>query len=128
MAPRLGKDKLTVRQRRLAKLLAEGKTVADAAVAAGYPGARETARVRASQDLRNGYVVAAIDKALDAAGCSINKTARVVAEAHDAKETRFFQREGEVVDSRDVIDHGTRLKGAELASRLRKLIGPKPED
>ena len=43
---------------------------------------------------------------------------RKLAEGLDAKETKFFQYEGQVIETRDVIDYGTRHRYLETALEL----------
>lgn len=56
---------------------------------------------------------------LDKAGATVEKAARVISEAMDAMETKFFSFEGRVCDERDVVDHGTRLGAAQLNLKAR---------
>ncbi len=56
---------------------------------------------------------------LDKAGASLEKSAKVIAEAHDAIEMKFFAFEGEVTDEREVIDWQTRLKASEMNLKIR---------
>ena len=119
----LKKRVMQVRRAKLIKGLVAGQTVKEAAVAAGYPGQPETARCEASKDLRKPEVQRALADALDRAGASIDSAARVIAAAQQAMDTKFFQHEGRVLDTRDVVDHVTRLRAAELNLKARRLLG-----
>lgn len=56
---------------------------------------------------------------LDRAGASLEKSAEVIADAHNATEKKFFAFEGRVVDEREVVDHDTRLAAAKLNLQAR---------
>ena len=56
---------------------------------------------------------------LDKAGATLDISAKAIAEAHGAKDTKFFSFEGEVTDEREVVDHQTRLKAAEMNLKIR---------
>lgn len=57
--------------------------------------------------------------ALEKAGATIDAAAQVIADAHAAKKTTYFQHEGSVTDVREDIDHKTRLQAAELNLKAR---------
>src|SRR5271155_3072201 len=42
--------------------------------------------------------------------------------AHEANETKFFAHEGQVTDSRDVINWGARLKATEIATNIMRVL------
>lgn len=71
------------------------------------------------RELRKPETRAFLAAYLDAAGATIEKTAQRISEALDAEETKFFAYEGEIVSERSVVDHGMRLKAAELTLRAR---------
>ena len=125
MGKRIGKDKLTPRQLKLIRGVVAGKTIKVAALDAGYGGSDESARVRASIDLHKDSVSLALHRALDRAGATLDKTAKVVADAMDAGRNAV-DKFGEIVDLGP--DHKTRLAAAELGGRFRHLLAPKVED
>ena len=93
-----------------------------AARAAGYAptGKDETARTEAHRDLAKPHVREALAAALDKAGCTIEATAKVVADAHKATEIRtYHDGEGGIIESREYVDHRTRLRAGELAAKFR---------
>lgn len=125
MAPRLGRDKLTIRQRNLVHEIAKGKTLADAARSAGYNGSDTNLRIEAHKTLKKPNVYAALNKALDKMGASVEDSARVIGEAHKAEEI-VATKTGGVISLGP--DHKTRLKAAELNGRFRKLLSNKDEE
>ncbi len=56
---------------------------------------------------------------LEKAGATLAASAAVIAEAHQAKKTTYFQHEGMVTDSREDVDHKIRLSAAELNLKAR---------
>lgn len=65
-------------------------------------------------DLKKG-----ITEVLDAHGITTDMLAKKLKNELKAKETKFFQHEGEVVEIREVIDWSTRQKARMDAHRLR---------
>jgi hypothetical protein len=59
-------------------------------------------------------------------GVTIERIAKKVADKLDAKTTKFFSHQGTVLDSREVEDHATQLKAAELG--IKALGGLKTDD
>lgn len=122
MAAKLGKDGLTVKQRLLVKSLAEGKTMTMAGKEAGYGKTTDSARVQAHKELQKPTVAAALEAALDRAGASLDASAKVIAEAHEATKLQSVG-----FKTHTVVDHKTRLSAAELNLRARKAVGPAAE-
>lgn len=123
MPPRLGKDGITVKQRKLIIGVASGKTGRQAAKDAGYTGSPETLSVTASQELKNPNVVRAMDAALDKAGASLDKSAQVIAAAHKATTVKVFNDpERGITYATPLVDHNTRMKAAELNMKARGLM------
>lgn len=104
---------MTPKEAKLVNGIAEGKSTLDAAIAAGYKGKKETLRVNAYKMLKNPRIRKALDEALDEAGATIDKSAKVIAEAHKANDNEFINKP----------DHPVRLKAAEMNLRARRLIG-----
>lgn len=112
-APKL--RQLTPGQEIISSAFIEGKPITqEVADEAGYS-SPETARAA----LKSPTVRAHLSSYLDEAGATLQKSARVIAEAHDAKKTHFFAFEGKVRDEKETIDHGTRMDAAELNLKAR---------
>jgi hypothetical protein len=105
---------LKPRQALLLEGLVEGKSVRAAALDAGY--SPNTAQ-HPSELLDTAGMRAALAKLLAPA----EKIAQRINEGLDAMETKFFQFEGSVTDSRDVVAWGERRQYAELAAKLKGL-------
>ncbi len=59
---------------------------------------------------------------LDKAGATALEHARVIAEAHNAMEVKVFNHCGTVVESKEYVDHPTRLRAAELGMKARHVL------
>lgn len=116
MPPRVGADGLTIRQRKLVKEVVSGKTLAAAAKDAGYSGTEGSLRVEAHKTLKKPNVAAAMERALDAAGLTIPKTAQIVAEAAEA-DSVSLSKSGDIVNLGP--DHRVRLDAAKTAAKWR---------
>mgnify|MGYP001570175297 CR=1 FL=1 len=116
MATRLGKDQLTVRQRKIVEGVIAGKSGRQIGRELSPHQAPSTSSPVISKEIRKPLVAKAINDALDKAGATITKSARVIAEAHDAK------------DDNEQPDHKVRLSAAELNGRFRKLLSNKHDD
>jgi hypothetical protein len=64
---------------------------------------------------------------LHKAGATDQKLAQRLAEGLDAVETKFFQKEGRVTDSRNVINWSERRNYLELACRIKDLVPAPPK-
>ena len=109
-----------LKQGRLAKFKAailQGKTQTQAAIDAGIN--PSWAHVGADRLLKEPGVREDIIKALDKAGAKVAKSARVIAEAHEANET-VASKNGDIIELGP--DHKTRLKAAELNFRVRGIM------
>lgn len=109
MAPRLGKEKLTMRQRKLIKGIVAGHTVQKSALDAGYGNTPGSARVSAHRDLQNPNVQKGISDSLEQIGADIDSITKVI-------------RDGQLANKKDKADHPTRLKAAELNGKFRGLL------
>jgi hypothetical protein len=92
-----------------------------AAQAAGYsgqPGSNQLS-VMGHQNLCNPNIRAAIEAALEKAGCTIELGARRLREGLNAKQARAFVVDGEVVYSKVMPDYRERRQATELLFRLR---------
>lgn len=128
--PNARKGRLALKEAKLVKGIAAGKTVKQAAIDARISRSThpETARVAAYEILRRPHVAAALDKALDEAGATIKATAQTVAAALKAEKITPVTFMGAVTDEHRQPDHTTRLKGVEMSWRARRLIGNGPEE
>ena len=88
-----------------------------AAKLAGY--SQERARITGSELVTNRNVRSEIERIMDEAGATRKKVAQVLHEGLEAAITRVFCQEGEVIYSDPLIDHPTRVRTAEIVSKLR---------
>ena len=95
------------------------------AIAAGY--SKRSATEIAYETLINPQVERELTHIFDAAGLTIQKLAKGVKQALNAKEQRAFlhQASGDVVYSKPMIAHDIRLKAIRLAAELRGDFAPK---
>lgn len=100
------------RKKRFARQVVQGKTIRESAKALGI--CTNTA-LKLSRDPE---VNLEVNRILDAAGATIEKSARVVAEAHDAKKLQSIN-----FETHEVVDHRTRLDAAELNLKARRILG-----
>lgn len=112
---------VAVRHRKFAQAVAAGKDLKRAALEAGYSPRR--AEQTGSELMRDPEIQEQVGKYLDKAGATLEKSARVIAEAHDATETKVFNGPAGIAYSEPLIDHPTRLRGAELALKARRILG-----
>lgn len=108
---------LTTKQRLYAQVVAQGKTKAEAKRVAGYSATTSTTAIESSS------VKAAFSR-LVRQYIPAHHLAKRIAEGLDATETKFFQMEGQVTDSRDVIAWGERHKYAKLAAEYGAYVEP----
>lgn len=109
------KSVLTPRQNLLVKNLAKGKTLTAAAINAGYSpnGAAQTATNALEAIARKAPSM------LERLGLSEESvTEKYLKPALEAHETKFFQSDGKVTDSRRVVAWGPRLTALDLYYRL----------
>ena len=105
-------DSLTPRKRKYVSGLAKGKTKKRAALDAGYSeSVAESAKSHIeTEDVRKAF------SALLRKNIPAEKIIQRIAEGIDAMETKFFQKDGCVVETRDVVAFGERRAYAELAA------------
>ncbi len=104
---------LTARERKFIRGRAQGLSLREAAIRAGY--SRSVARSKASDILRRPLVQSALTDALARQRVTLAKLVRPIADALKANVVTTFQ--GRAVES-DIPDHRTRLEAAELAISL----------
>lgn len=107
---------LTPMQRLLVKGLQEGKSVLQAALAAGY--APSTAK---SDVYQMPAVRSAVAQLMDQQGLGDDTLLAKLKEKLQAMETKFFQHEGHVVETRQVVAHGIQLQALDMALKLKGL-------
>jgi phage terminase small subunit len=100
---------LTNKQRLYAQSVAQGKSKQEAKRIAGYSATTSTTLIESPS------VKAAFSR-LVRQFTPAHVLARVIAEGVEAHETKFFQHEGKVTDSKDVIAWGPRATFAKLAA------------
>jgi hypothetical protein len=105
-------------QEKLLELLAKGQTVAQSWEEAGY--AFQQSAYEAIKKLRMRF-----PDILERLDYGAHRAMRKLIEMTDANETKFFQKDGEVTDEREVADNGTRL-GARI--ELAKIHGAYPRN
>jgi hypothetical protein len=117
--------KINLRQRKFLKGKIEGKSSAQAARDAGYA---ESTAMRADEQIASKPAVrGAFKKLMEAAGITDELLARRLKEGIDAKETKFFQKDGLVISKRTVVYHGERRSHLELALKLKGRLIDKHE-
>ena len=115
--------RLNLRQRRFVVEFTNPESAAfgnqtKAAELAGY--SQEHAGNQAYRLTKNDDVRSEIERIMDEAGATRKKVAQRLNEGLDAKITRVFcPPGGEVVYSKDLVDHPTRVRTAEIVSKLR---------
>lgn len=114
---------LSPRKRKYVKARASGKTKKDSALAAGY--SEETAK-KVKSHIETPEVRAAFQK-LIRKHIPASKVVKRIQEGMDAMETKFFQKDGIVTDSRDVISYSERRAYAELVAEYGGYHIPKAE-
>ena len=117
------KRKLNPRQRRFIKAYTDPKSPTfsngtKTAVAVGY--SKTSAQQIASENLSKPMIQSEMTSVMDAAGATREQAGRVVHEGMDACETKVFlnKKTGRLVYSQLLVDHGNRLRAAELRARL----------
>ena len=119
----LAPKKLTKKQAALVGAIVDPSvsTLAEAGRIAGY--SERQAAYEALQTTTVREYLSRFHSKMVAGGIDDEKLIKRLNEALDAEETRFFQYLGKVIDSRDVVDHATRLKAVELVVKIQGLIG-----
>ncbi len=111
-----------VRRQRFVEALVDGKSMRQAALAAGYS---ESMAATACRDIMP-QTREAFKRAMHHR-ISIGKLSDTIAAGLDANETKFFQFEGQVTDHRDVVAWSERREYAKLAANLMSLESPKEQ-
>lgn len=112
----MSKKNLTSRERKLFKCLTKGMSIADAAIAAGYSAKNPSqSGHQALERIRRNAPQLLAKHGLD----DDSLIEKYLAPALEANETKFFQKDGIVTDSRDVIAWGPRLSALDMAMKIR---------
>ena len=106
-----GHQGLSVRQRKFAKGLLEGKTQKQAALDAGAPPA--SAETWASKEVRNPKFQSEFHRILDRQGLSEERLAEVHAQNLQATKTLVASHEGKITDQLEVPDYGVRQRAVD---------------
>lgn len=122
-----GPDGLTPKRRKLVKLLTATPEMrlSDAARASGLSpqGVQQALATEAVQNALGPFY-----KALEDAGATDTKAARVISDAMDAARIGKAMAEDGTLTIAAVPDHKTRLKGAELYSKVKRYMAPEKDD
>lgn len=110
----------TLKQVKFVKHYQETGNATLAARKAGY--SEKTCRQIGSQNLSKINILKPIDRALERAGLTEDLIADKAKEGVDAMETKFFQKDGQVVTEKEVIPWGVRLKYLEFTARMKGLL------
>ena len=87
-----------------------------AAIAAGY--SERSATEIAYETLRNPHVQREIERVMQAGGLTREKIVGALKNGLEAKQTKVFCQEGEVIYSEPLEDHPTQVRAAEVAGKL----------
>jgi phage terminase small subunit len=109
-----GKRRLSVRQLRMLDGITKGATPMQAALDAGYS-------QRSAEHSGELLDAIAMREVLQRFLPTPEKIGQRINEGLDAMETKFFQKDGEVVETREVIAWSERRMYCELAARLKRL-------
>ena len=116
------KDDLTIKEAKIVKAKAQGKTHIQAAKVADYlPNANDnTKQVEVARTLKKPHVKQALHKALKAKGITLDKALEPVAKALNAK--KVVQIEGDFYET-EVDDLDMQIKGSDRALKLMGVSG-----
>jgi phage terminase small subunit len=107
-------DRLSPRKAKYVAGVMKGKSKKQAATDAGYA---ESTAENARAKIEDKDVLAAFAHIIQKA-CPADKLAQRIAEGLDATETKFFQKDGVVIETRDVIAWDERRQYCELAVKF----------
>jgi hypothetical protein len=107
LSPKLA-ERLTDIEVKYMEARLNGATMQEATAATGF-----APFVRAASKIENGSAEKCL-AVFNREGVTIERIAKKVADKLNAKTTKFFSHQGTVLDSREVEDHDTQLKAAEL--------------
>jgi hypothetical protein len=113
------KPVLNGKRRKLLKGIAKGLSQSEASDSAGY--SHRQAGHRALQRMK----AQGLSEMLVKAGCGVDRVLTKFAEKLEAKETKFFAHEGEVINEREVIAHDIQLRAAIQLGHIHRLY---PQD
>ncbi len=116
----MSKPKITVKEAKLIKGIAEGKTKRQSAIDAGYTGSLETVQVTASKVLKKPNVQEALAIALEKYNITPDRTLQRVSEALDAEKVSIVGN-GDQAMAEITADHTTRLSAVKIAHSLMNI-------
>lgn len=115
------KKRMNGMERKLVRALASGKSLTQAALEAGY--SSKCPAQCGYQALKR--IGLSTSQVLDSHGLNVNALIhKYLKPALEANETKFFQKDGIVTDTRDVVAWGPRLQALENAFRLHGAYAP----
>jgi len=122
------KRQMTIKQRRFVAAVIKGVDKGTpgykAAKKAGYKGDKASLCAAASRLLRNDNVLTPIQMAMKKAGLDDKYLTKVLREGLQAKQVKYFQYEGKVIDKRVDVDHNARHKFLDTAHKLAGNYSP----
>jgi phage terminase small subunit len=117
----LMEGELTPQQHNLVKNLVKGMNLQQAAIAAGY--SPKNASISANQALKG--IRKKMPQLLDKRGLTDSALIRkYLKPALEANETKFFQKDGEVKETHDVINWDARLRALDMTFKLKGSYSP----
>src|SRR5262245_25861347 len=116
-----GNDNLTLRQKKYIKARVDGASQTDAAAKAGYSRGTSASHIENAPSVREAF------KRLLGARIPDEKLAQRLAEGLDATETKFFQKDGVVIDSREVVDFKERRAYVQMAGEILEVLPTKDD-
>ncbi len=116
---RLGKSRKAVayRKRKIISEIIEGKTLQAAGESAGY--SKESAASQACQMVQESKKDGTFTRILEAAGLTDEYLAARIKQLAEAKETKFFQKDGFVIETREVAALGIQADMIQFGTKLR---------
>lgn len=120
--------RLTRRQNKLLRALCdpEVKSMAEAGRVAGYSPHGVAGIVAKSSSIQS--ALSNFLQVLEKSGVTDTYIAESIRDGLKATETKFFQHEGAITDTAEVIDYATRHRYIETALRLKRLLANKGEE
>lgn len=118
--PKVKKPKLTVKEQKLVKGIAEGKKKRTAGIEAGYTGKPETISVNVSKVLKKPNVQEALEQAFIKHGITIDQAIAPIGKALTATKVQIHGN-GEEAFAEVVEDIDLQLKGSDRALKLMNI-------
>ena len=106
-----------IRAKQIIEALIEGKNIKQAGISVGY--SPQSAGQQACEVLKHPETKRTFAHVMEKAGISDDFLAEKIRSLMDAKETKFFQKDGMVIETHDVDALETQRKTTELATKLK---------